>query len=130
MNKEKLTDLIRLSSWGTGTVVADRDIYEEMKQQTIAVLPADCLSSLGLSHELLHEWKKHILEQLVLYDHYLHEQTNLPISVPYIVLKGTAAAQYYPHPEYPDQIYSNRSFVKVRSCLLRQRHILQIFQLY
>ena len=100
MNKEKLTDLIRLSWWGTGTVVADRDIYEEMKQQTIAVLPADCLSSLGLSHELLHEWKKHILEQLVLYDHYLHEQTNLPISVPYVVLKGTAAAQYYPHPEY------------------------------
>ncbi len=100
MSAEKLMNLVKLSLWGSGIAAADRDTYEEMKRQTIAVLPASCLSSLGLSADLLIEWKNFILEQLVSYDHYLYEQSILPINVPYVILKGTTAAQYYPHPEY------------------------------
>jgi len=31
---------------------------------------------------------------------YNYAQLELPISVPYVILKGTSSAKYYPHPEY------------------------------
>ena len=100
MRTEQLIDLIKYSLWGEGKTVADWDTYEEMKQQAIAVLPAACLSSLKLLPELEKEWKRFIIQQITFYSQSFCEQSNLPLTVPYVVLKGTSAAKYYPHPEY------------------------------
>ena len=100
MYKEQLFDLIKYSLWGKGNTVTDWDTYEEMKQQAIAVLPAACLSSLKLFPELKKEWKQYIIQQVSFCSQCFYEQSNLPLTVPYVVLKGTSAAKYYPHPEY------------------------------
>lgn len=100
MDKEELFNLVKMSLWGNGTAIVDRDLYEEMKQQAIAVLPAPCLSSLGLPAELEKEWKNYIFRQLSYNIQSSYAQSELAISVPYVVLKGTSVAKYYPHPEY------------------------------
>ena len=100
MSKEEIFNIIKLSLWEKGTAVANQADFEEMKRHAIAALPASCLPSLGLSSELEKEWKKYILQQISFYTQSCYEQSKLPISVPYVILKGTSAARYYPYPEY------------------------------
>lgn len=100
MNKEELFNLIKMSLWGNCTAAVDWDIYEEMKQHAIASLPVACLSFLGLPPELEMEWKRFSVQQISFYAQSNYVQSKLPINVPYVVLKGTSAAKYYPHPEY------------------------------
>ena len=100
MNKKELFNLIKLSLWGNGTAVVDRDIYEEMKQQTIAALPASCFSSFNMPPEIKKEWGNLVINQVSFYIQSNYEQSQLPISVPYVILKGTSVAKYYPYPEY------------------------------
>lgn len=97
---ENMLDLIKLSLWNSGTAEASVEIFEEMKKHNIASLPAHILSTLPISDELKREWKKYIFHQMTYLSMYQRAEMNLPISVPYIILKGTAAAQYYPYPEY------------------------------
>ena len=77
----------------------DRDSFEEMKQHAIAALPMPYIYKLDLSPDLKKEWKAYILQQVSYYTKSNYIQANLPIKVPYVILKGTSAAQYYPHPE-------------------------------
>ena len=100
MNEDQLFKLIRLSLWGNGEAAVDQDVFDEMRQQAIATLPTPYLSSLGLSPELKKEWTLYTLQQLSYCAKCNYEQTNLPITVPYIILKGTSVSQYYPYPEY------------------------------
>ena len=100
MNKRELYKLIRLSLWGNVSAVAGQDVFEEMKHHAIATLAAPCLSSLDLPSQIETEWKKDIIQQVSYYTYYCLEQKKLPITVPYVVLKGTSAAKYYPYPEY------------------------------
>lgn len=100
MNKNKLMDLIRLSLWGQGVASADRDTYDEMKAHAILALPASVLNALELPQDLKQEWKSCAVQQIAYYIYCTHEQFILPLSVPYAILKGTSASQYYPHPEY------------------------------
>ncbi len=100
MDKEQLRNLIVLSLWGNGDSVADREIFEEMKQQAIATIMAPCLSFLTLPRDLYEEWKAFIIEQQMYKTQCDYMQSILPISVPYVILKGTSVAKYYPHPEY------------------------------
>lgn len=95
-----MLDLIKLSLWGVGKCKADQAVFEEMKLQAIAALPAAVLSKVSMPDELRDEWRKYIMQQISHFFRIKHEQTNLPITVPYVILKGTSAAQYYPHPEY------------------------------
>ena len=99
MNKTELLQVIRRALWGTGEARGDREILMEMKAHAIAALPAHALKSMSLPDDLLKEWKILVYRQMVSYDAYLHAQKNLPITVPYVILKGTTAAQYYPWPE-------------------------------
>lgn len=95
-------ELVKLSLWNnadTSLSVSEED-YNEMKLHAISALPASCLSNLKLSQELKNQWRKDILQQMTNYFHYTQMQSVLPITVPFVVLKGSAAAQYYPHPEY------------------------------
>ena len=100
MEKDKILNLIRLSLWGNGTAVVDRDTYEEMKQQAIASLMAPYLPSLSIPKELQQEWKIFIFEQLMFGTQCNYMQSILPITVPYVILKGTSVAKYYPYPDY------------------------------
>lgn len=100
MNHINVFELIKLSLWGEGHPTVDATVYQEMKSQAIAALPATVLSSFNLPQELMAEWRSVILQQISFYVRYHYVQEHLPLDVPYVVLKGTSAAQYYPHPEY------------------------------
>ena len=80
--------------------MVDFSVYQEMRNQAIAALPASVLSSLGLPMELMNEWRNFIFWQITNFIQYINVQSQLPIDVPYVILKGSSAAQYYPHPEY------------------------------
>lgn len=100
MGREMMLDLVKLSLWGNGTTVADQDTYEEMIRQAIATLPAPYLASLSISEDLMQKWKSFIVEQLIFITQCNYIQSVLPITVPYVILKGTSVAQYYPYPDY------------------------------
>ncbi len=100
MKQNDVFELIKLSLWGEGNPTVDLSVYQEMKNQAIASLPAPVLSSLNLPPELMKEWRNTIFQQIVFFTNYQHVQSCLPIDMPYVILKGTSAAQYYPHPEY------------------------------
>ena len=100
MKNNNVFELIKLSLWGKGNPTVDLSVYQEMKNHAIVALPASVLSSLNLPPEVVSEWRKNIFQQIAYYDIYKYVQSNLPIDVPYVILKGTSAALYYPHPEY------------------------------
>ncbi len=95
--------LIRSSIWGDNPPVVDRDIYNELKKHAIIALPAQIISTIIKDEALLKEWKTAILGLVAYNAKCKHQQANLPLSVPYAVLKGTSAAQYYPYPQYRAQ---------------------------
>ena len=82
------------------SLYADQELFAELTNQTILALSAPVFSSLNISGELRKEWKKAILELVSFNERYFYVQSILPITVPYVILKGTSAAQYYPHPEF------------------------------
>lgn len=100
MKQDNVFELIKLSIWGNGSPTVDWSVFQEMKNQAIVALPASVLSSLNLPLELMSEWRYIVFQQIALYELYQYVQLHLPIEVPYIILKGSSAAQYYPHPEY------------------------------
>ena len=48
----------------------------------------------------MQKWKSFIVEQLIFITQCNYIQSVLPITVPYVILKGTSVAQYYPYPDY------------------------------
>ena len=102
-NEEQYTgmlELIKASLWGSGMPNVSWNEFCEMETHAISSIPAAILTSLSMDSDLRNEWKKAVFRHLSFYIVYECEQRNLPISVPYIILKGTAAAKYYPQPEY------------------------------
>ena len=97
---DNVFELIKLSFWGKGNPTVNLSVYQEMKDQAIVALPAPVLPSLGLPPELIREWRNAVYQQIANYENYIHVQSQLPVNVPYVILKGTSAAKYYPHPEY------------------------------
>ncbi len=95
-----LFEMIKLSLWGNGNPTITVSLFNEMKLHAISALPGSVLSSLDVPPELEKPWKENILHQIAFNAYYLFTQTHLPVRVPYVILKGTAAAQYYPYPEY------------------------------
>lgn len=93
-------NIVTLSIWGKGKAKADQEDFDEMMIHGIAALPALTLNDLSLSEDLLEKWNSAILQQLSYYARYKYAQSRLALKVPYIILKGTTAAQYYPHPEH------------------------------
>jgi len=99
---ENVLKLIKCSLWGgdISDIHLDSNTYKEMKSQTLIGLPTSILSGLHISPELYDAWEKDILQMIVYNKRCIYCQEHLPLTVPYVVLKGTTAAQYYPHPEY------------------------------
>ena len=94
-----MLNVIKLSLWNTGSAIADEQIYEEMRNHAIIALPGNILSSIDMPDNLRERWRQDIYRQIGNYCNYMYLQKSLPVTVPYVILKGTSAAQYYPHPE-------------------------------
>lgn len=94
------TDIIKAVLWSDGFVTMEQANYEEIRQHCIESLIASAISRLITENDLKEELKKRFLQQIVYNTQCNYSQSHLPITVPYVVLKGTTAAQYYPYPEY------------------------------
>ena len=93
MDAERLMGLIRASLWGTPVPDhVDEAIYREMRAHGIFALAAPVLGQLDLPAELRQEWDRAIASQMGRYIRYIHAQKTLPVTVPYVILKGTEAA--------------------------------------
>lgn len=108
MNDTRITALLSASLFGNEVHLDAGDfgaVFEQMKQQAVAVLPASLLGSLPLSDELRAEWKKHIYRQIFHFQTLTRTEQELlstldEAGVCVLVLKGTSAARYYPTPQY------------------------------
>ena len=98
--QDNFTAFVRFCLWGGEAVPADEKIYEEMKLHAIAALPAGVMNLLPMPGELRREWQAEIYRMIAANVTYRHIQADLPVHVPYVILKGTSAAMYYPHPQY------------------------------
>ncbi len=76
------------------------ETYIELKMHTVLALPIDRWNTLVMSDDLRKSWREEILSTIYYNCKYENVQKTLPIGVPYVILKGTSAAKYYPHPEY------------------------------
>ena len=99
MIQESVFELIKLSIWDVGNPDVDFTTFEKMKNQAIVALPGSVLHRLNLPKELKQDWEIAVLQQISRNAQYNYTQSNLPITVPYVILKGTAASQYYPIPK-------------------------------
>lgn len=92
--------LLKASLWGNSIKTVTEEDFEEMKTHAVAGIPADLISRVDMDAKLRNEWKKYIISSLAYNANYVYLQERLPIYVPYVILKGTTAAQYYPNPMY------------------------------
>ena len=98
--KEKIFSLLKFAIWNIEEdVTVDWLIYEELKKHTIDLLPAGIINKLHIPLDLRQTWTNRNYQLLLYNVNYKHAQEALLINVPYVVLKGTTAAKYYPHPE-------------------------------
>ncbi len=97
---ESMLQVICAAIKNTPIRITDRGVFEEMKAHKIEALVAPILLPQLVQEDLYKEWKHQILIQIGLWHRYCSVQNALPIKVPYVILKGTSAAKYYPHPEY------------------------------
>ena len=78
------------------------EIAKELSEQTVLFLTADCLSEIGVSEEEKGRFVPAYAQNLKIFHRIMQEQENLAKAmegIPYVVLKGAAAAMYYPMPE-------------------------------
>ena len=99
--QQEVFEVLKHSLWGIQTEKKNitENVFSELKYHALFCIPAMNLSDYDMPDNLRNVWKKHIYQQIAYQTHYRYVQNNLPISVPYVILKGQAAAQYYPHPE-------------------------------
>ena len=93
-------NLLRFSIWGTGSFRVDKTTYEELKLHTVVAIPAPILEKLDIPSDLYDEWKATILQQVSRYCRCEYAEKSIPITVPYVILKGSSASQYYEYPQY------------------------------
>lgn len=106
---DTLFSLLKTSLWGAETyplsASAETDwqaVYTELRHHTIQNLPVDWLAKADPSHAAL--YRQHSLRGITHWYRLMQEQQYLCCllrdqGIPCAVLKGTAAAHCYPHPE-------------------------------
>lgn len=106
---EIVFELIKTAVWGTEfhppMEVDWPAVYREMSVQTVLALPMDRLDELHISEEIKEKWKNRILRENAKYYQVACLQNELhglfvSRGIEYVILKGMAAACYYPKPEY------------------------------
>ena len=93
-------ELIKASLWESQIPASiDLDTFNEMSKHRLVAIPTPIFSKLHLSDNLHTIWKKAIYLQISKNVNRYSAQLSLPISVPFLILKGTEAAKYYPDPK-------------------------------
>ena len=120
MNQSKVIDIIRDYLWGTDNEAVSYksvtiDEYEELRIHALSLLPASILSSFSIDDELQRKWEADIISQFSYNCRYKYLQNSLPISVPYVILKGSSAAKYYPVPE--NRMMGDIDIMPSRECM-------------
>ena len=94
-------DLIKASLWGEPIPnEVDWEVFEEMDKHYITTLPCQIMSQMELDTNLKQFWKTTNYERIANNVNCMRAQRMLPITVPYVILKGTEAARYYPEPKF------------------------------
>jgi len=120
MNRSIVIDIIKESLWEKiNKAVYSKDVsmeeYEELRIHALSLLPAPILPSLSIDDNLQKIWERDIIAQFSYNCRYKFLQDSLPISVPYVILKGTSAAKYYPVPE--NRIMGDIDIMPSRECM-------------
>lgn len=81
------------------------DIASELKMQCVSVIPADQIKLLNLTESENHEYIVSVVQSISFWNSVMFEQQEitdllLEAGIPTVVLKGSAAAIYYPKPDY------------------------------
>ncbi len=94
--------LIREAIWGNaGALPAiTSEMFEEVKQHAILPLLSPIIKKSLMTPEIRKDWISYAVQQMNYSNIVDNAQSNLPVLVPYVILKGSSVAQYYPHPEY------------------------------
>ena len=95
-----IIQIIKGSLWGTDVSNATQHDYEEMRLHAILSLPGNILNHIAMPKELRENWKTNVLQNVATYLKIKYTEQHLPLTVPYVILKGSSAAQYYPFPEF------------------------------
>ena len=98
---KRVLNLLRLALWEPEKALlsVDEAVFSELCEHAVSALIEPILPQLDMSPELHRQWKNKIRQQLIYNEMYRSVQDTLPQKVPYTILKGTSAAQYYPKPE-------------------------------
>ena len=97
----ELFDLLKASLFTNDPVhISDRQaVFNEMKNQSIAALPGEWLKT----HPIDPEWRRYCLLQQSQWVRVMFAQDEIirlleDHSIPFVIIKGAAAAMYYPYP--------------------------------
>jgi hypothetical protein len=109
-NRETVYNLIKYSlfeeEFEPSESIAWQDIYREMKDQAIAGLVGNWLSPSIVGDEKVYTtWTASVMRQVAFFYRILKEQKDLVSlleseKIPFVILKGAAAALNYPTPEF------------------------------
>ena len=93
--------LVKASLWGDPVPSAvNWEVFEEMNRHFITTLPYHIMPQIELDTDLRQHWKTTNYERIANNVNCMRAQRMLPITAPYVILKGTEAARYYPEPKY------------------------------
>jgi len=109
------------------------EVYPELVKHSVQCVPAALINQLGLTPEAKREYSLAVDECLSgFYDVMLEQQRVLECvsDIPAVVMRGAAAAMYYPHPKYRgpadiDIIAHRDDFMKVYEFLLKEGYRLK-----
>lgn len=99
---QQTLELLKLALWSPEKVgddlFVDDQLFEELKGHAVAALIQPILDRLNMPSDLRKEWEKLVFMQQAFAEYYQVIQLSLPLDIPYVILKGISAAQYYPKP--------------------------------
>lgn len=101
--------LLRSALFGTDFNFAEEcdwsKVYSDLYSQAVESIPGDYIPKLPLTPELKAEWRKNCIGRIGNFYRILQLQNQLTgllrkEKIDFVILKGTAAAMYYPRPQY------------------------------
>ena len=95
----ELLKCVRALLWDNHMDSITSNAFFAMQKHVISLLAAPLLASMQIPNSLREEWKKDIIQQIIYNESCIYALKMIPLNMPYVILKGTNAAKYYPKPE-------------------------------
>ena len=97
---KRFEEFIKAAVWEMPAGSTDWEIYNRCREHGIQALAASILKDTSMPDDLRKRWKEDIQRHILRYARYTYLLSQLPVTVPYVILKGLSAARYYSSPEY------------------------------